>query len=136
MATRALLTVGLDPARTPESTWRLFAGTDPAEIRAGLASARERLTARGFAMESLLLGPDDDIGALLRAALAERPYDCVVVGAAVRLDPALTPLLETIVNVLRDAAPGATVCFSTHPANTPDAVARWFPVGDEPGPDG
>ena len=135
MTSRTLLTVGLDPALSTDFTKRLFPHLDPDTIRADLVRVREQLAAWGFAVESIALDLGETAESVLRDALARRRYDCVVVGAGVRLDPALSPLFEVIVNVLREAAPQAILCFNTEPASTPDAVARWFPVEDVQGGD-
>ena len=50
--------------------------------------------------------------ATFRAALGRRPYDIVVIGAGVRLDLALTHLLEVLVNLTHDLAPQATIVFN------------------------
>jgi hypothetical protein len=58
--------------------------------------------------------------------LTETTYDCVLVGAGVRLIPDNTPLFETLMNVIRRTAPDATLCFNTDPDDSVAAVQRWF----------
>jgi hypothetical protein len=132
MTDRAVLMVGLDPAliHTAASTRRVFPDID-ADV---LYASRERTTTvlrnRGFDVDACLLDYGRTAEHTLRAQLGERRYDCVVIGPGIRLDPDLTPLLETAVNAVHQLAPQASICFNTTPADTTDAVARWFPNND------
>jgi hypothetical protein len=42
-------------------------------------------------------------------------YDCVVVGAGVRLPTRNLALFEVVINAIRKAAPGAAIAFNTRP---------------------
>ncbi len=59
---------------------------------------------------------------------ASAGYDCVVIGAGVRLPPRLLPIFETVINAVRKAAPGAAIAFNTRPDDSADAAARWLPL--------
>ena len=126
---RSLLTVGLDPAlmHASESTRRLFPSVDAEVIRTALARTREELERRGFEMESCFIDYGQTAEAVLRERLGRRRYDCVLVAGGVRLDPELTPLFQTVVNVVRETLPDAALCFNTDPTTTLEAVARQFP---------
>ena len=50
--------------------------------------------------------------------------DAVMIGAGVRFNPALTTLFEMLVNLVRDHAPQARLCFNSGPYDTADAVER------------
>ena len=62
--------------------------------------------------------------AAARAALARRPVDVVVIGGGVRFDPAQTPVLEALVNVVIETAPGARIVFNTSLTDTAEAITR------------
>lgn len=59
--------------------------------------------------------------------LASANYDCVVIGAGVRLPPQRLADFEAVVNAVHKAAPAAPIAFSTRPDDSADAAARWLP---------
>ncbi|MBF6245455.1 MULTISPECIES: hypothetical protein [Nocardia] len=124
--------------------------TDPARLRAltiglhprALDYSRlpdldeEQLTARVDAANAALRDTEFDITPCLvsaspeeaendiRAVLATRSFDLVMVGGAVRAIPEHTLLFERVVNLLAEAAPGIRFCFNTSPETTLDALRR------------
>jgi hypothetical protein len=63
---------------------------------------------------------------VLKAKISGETYDCVVVGAGVRLPPKNLALLETAINTIAAAAPGVPIAFNTTPADSAEAAARWL----------
>jgi hypothetical protein len=124
-----MLTVGLDPALVDEapSSRAAFPEIDAEAVRAGVAASRVRLVELGFTVDVCLLDYGPTAEAVYRAALAAKDYDIVMIGAGVRLDPALTPLFEVLVNTTHELAPGAKLCFNVSPSTTAEAVQRWWP---------
>ncbi|EGG47568.1 hypothetical protein [Streptomyces griseoaurantiacus] len=125
----SLLSVGLDPALVDDapSSRAAFPEIDAAAVRAGVAAARARLEELGLTVDVCLLDYGRTAEAVYRAALAGKEYDLVMVGAGVRLDPALTPLFEMLVNTTHELMPGARLCFNVSPTTTVEAVLRWWP---------
>ncbi|WP_328471777.1 hypothetical protein [Streptomyces sp. NBC_00448] len=125
----SMLTVGLDPALVDDapSSRAAFPEIDAETVRAGVAAGRARLEELGFTVDLCLLDYGRTAEAVYRAALAAKDYDIVMIGAGVRLDPALTPLLEVLVNTTHELAPGAKLCFNVSPFTTAEAVQRWWP---------
>jgi hypothetical protein len=70
------------------------------------------------------------VEAVVAAALRARPWKCVVVGGGVRNEEQLE-LFEQVINLVRRYAPDAAIAFSSTPADTFGAAARWV---DIPGP--
>ena len=62
----------------------------------------------------------------MERSLKAQTYDCVVIGAGIRQPPRNLPMLETVINAVHRAAPGATIAFNTHPEDSADAAARWL----------
>ncbi|MBY8886679.1 hypothetical protein K7472_17665 [Streptomyces sp. PTM05] len=125
----SMLTVGLDPALVDDaaSSRAAFPEIDAEAVRAGVAAERARLEERGFTVDVCLLDYGRTAEAVYRAALSGKDYDIVMIGAGVRLDPALTPLFEVLVDTTRELAPGAKLCFNVSPTTTAEAVRRWWP---------
>lgn len=61
---------------------------------------------------------------LLRA----NSYDAIIVGAGVRLQANLTPLLEDIINTVRENAPRQNIGFNSSPKSTVDTIQRVLPL--------
>jgi nucleoside-diphosphate-sugar epimerase len=114
---RSVLNVGLDPAFVP----------DPAraeEVRVGLARGAHDLAQQGMDLENCLLDGGAGSAQAFRAALRARRHDVVVIGGGVRLVPAMTPLLEELVDIVRTEAPASALGFNDGPDSIPETVAR------------
>jgi len=61
-------------------------------------------------------------------ALSATIYNCIVIGAGVRLPPKNLLLFEIIVNNVHKAAPNTAIAFNTVPQDSADAAARWLPA--------
>ena len=58
--------------------------------------------------------------------LEAKTYDCVVIGAGIRLPPPSLSVFEAVINAVHRAAPDAAIAFNTRPEDTADAAARWL----------
>ncbi|MFJ8195013.1 hypothetical protein ACIQ8D_35545 [Streptomyces sp. NPDC096094] len=125
----SMLNVGLDPALVDDapSSRAAFPEIDAEAVRAGMAAGRARLEELGLSVDVCLLDYGRTAEAVFRAALTAKDYDIVLIGAGVRLDPELTPLLEVLVNITHELAPGAKLCFNVSPTTAVEAVQRWWP---------
>jgi hypothetical protein len=123
--TRVLL-VGLDPVAVDYSDPALPPGTDAKKIQAGLDLGLKLMTDRGWQADACLIQPDATAGPAVERQLAAATYDCVVIGAGVRLLPRNFLLFEALVNTVHKAAPGAAIAFNTVPQDSADAAARWI----------
>lgn len=119
--TRVLL-IGLlpesDPAPPP--------GMNATTIRAGIELGLKHMTDRGWQADTCLIRPDATAGPTVAQKLATTTYDCIVIGAGVRLPPTNLLLFETVVNAVKKAAPTASIAFNTMPEDSADAAARWL----------
>ena len=121
--TRILL-VGLDPDTVDYSDPALPPGMNADKVRAGIAVAVKQFTERGWESDVGYILADATAGPAVERQLRSTSYDCVVIGAGVRLPPRNLPLLEVIINAVRTAAPGAAIAFNTRPDDSADAAAR------------
>jgi hypothetical protein len=81
---------------------------------------------RGWQADLCLIPPDKTASLVLEKQLATTTYDCVVIGAGIRLPPKSLLLLETVINTVRKSAPNASIAFNTRPEDTAEAAARWL----------
>jgi hypothetical protein len=121
--TRTLL-VGYEPDAVDYSDPALPPGMTADKIRAGIAVALKEFAARGWQADVCLVQPDDTAGPTVQRQLASTVYDCVVIGAGVRLPPRSLGVFEAIVNAVHEAAPGAAIAFNTRPEDSAEAAAR------------
>jgi hypothetical protein len=56
--------------------------------------------------------------------LASAKYDCIVIGAGVRLAPQRLADFEAVINAVLKAAPATAIAFNTRPEDSADAAAR------------
>ena len=126
--TRILL-VGYDPDAVDFSDPALPPGMTAEKIRAGIAAALKQFAARGWEADVGFIRPDETAGPTVERLLASTSYDCVVIGAGVRLPPRRVAVFEAVINAVHKAAPGAAIAFNSTPEDSADAAARWLPPG-------
>ena len=123
--TRVLL-VGLEPEAVDYSDPALPPGMDAKKIQAGIELCMKQMSDRGWQADTCLIQPDATAGLVVQQQLSGTKYDCVVVGAGVRLPPKNLLLFEAIVNAVHKAAPNASIAFNTVPQDSAEAAARWL----------
>lgn len=116
-----VLVIGLDPFRVP-GPWDPQPVADAIEV--GLAHFAEH----GVGVETCLVGLDgsDDVPAVIGAAVAARPWECIVVGGGLRRTEDQLNLFEQIINLIRQHAPHAAIAFNSTPSDTYEAATRWI----------
>jgi hypothetical protein len=126
--TRVLL-VGYEPETVDFSDPALPPGLTAEKIRAGISVGMKNFAERGWEGDVVLIRPDETAGPTVERHLASKSYDCVVIGAGVRLPPRGLALFEAVVNAVHKAAPSAAIAFNTRPEDTADAAARRLAAG-------
>jgi len=121
-----ILFVGQIPETVDFSDPAIPPGLNAEKIRAGIAIAEAAMAARGWQADTCMIPPDEAAGPMLEKQLAAASYDCVVIGAGLRLPPKSLGLFETVINAIHRGAPNAPIAFNTRPEDSADAVARWL----------
>lgn len=119
-----ILFVGQKPDTVDFTDPALPPGFDATKIEAGIAVGLAQIAARGWHGDPCMITPDAAGLAMLRDALSRASYDCVVVGAGLRMPPRGLAFFEDVVNVIHKTAPHAAIAFNTRPEDTADAAAR------------
>lgn len=127
--TPRVLFVGLEPETVDFTDPALPPGMNAEKIHAGIAIALQSMADRGWATDLFLIRPDETAGPALEKQVASEPYDCVVIGAGVRLPRRNLLLFEVLINAVRKAAPGVAIALNTRPEDSADAAARWLKPG-------
>src|SRR5689334_10798921 len=126
--TRVLL-LGYDPETVDFSDPALPPGMTVEKIRAGIAVALKQFAERAWEAKLVLIRPDETAVPTVERELASTSYDCVVIGAGVRLPPRSLAMFEAVINAVHRTAPGAAIALNTRPEDSADAAARWVPAG-------
>lgn len=128
MSKKSVLAIGLEPTLIDFSdpAYGAYPGLDASKVMAGLKADEANLKGLGYDAELCLTDFGETAEAVVRARLEEKPYDCIMIGAGVRLIAQNTPLFEKLINVVHQHAPQARLCFNTRPDDTAAAVQRWI----------
>jgi hypothetical protein len=126
--TRILL-VGYDPETVDFSDPALPPGMTAEKVNAGIGVALKQFAERGWEADIGFIRPDETAGPAVARQLASTIYDCVVIGAGVRLPSRGLALFEAVINAVHKAAPNTVIAFNTLPQDSADAAAPWLPVG-------
>src|SRR4029077_15488606 len=121
-----ILFLGYDPETVDFSDPALPPGMSAEKVHAGIAVAMKGFAERGWEADVCFIRPDETAGPTVEDQLGSTSYDCVVIGAGVRLPPKRIAIFASVINAVRKAAPGATIAFNTLPENSADAAARWL----------
>jgi len=122
MAKKSVLAIGIDPVLVDFTALPQFT---PQMFRSYIDAQIERVRGLGFDVTSCLIDLGDTAEAVTADALKARDFDCVLIGAGLRLPPERLLLFEKIINLVHRLAPNARICFNTRPADSAEAVQRW-----------
>jgi hypothetical protein len=122
----SVLVIGLDPTLIDFSQPGYAPGMDATKVLAGLKSSEKELTGLGYSVEMCLTDFGETAETVVQGRLAQRSFDCVLIGAGVRANPSNLLLFEKLINVVHEHAPQAKICFNTLPSDTAAAVQRWL----------
>ena len=94
--TRVLL-LGYDPETVDFSDPALPPGMTAEKVHASIAVALKQFAERGWEADLGFIRPDETAGPTVERQLASKSYDCVVIGAGVRLPPRGLALFEAVI---------------------------------------
>ena len=123
---KRVLFVGFDPATVDFSDPALPPGMTAEKIHAGVKLALADVARRGWQAQNCFIRPDETAIPTIERFLAGDVYDCVVIGAGVRLPRSGLVLFEAVVNAVHRTGPQAAIAFNTRPEDSGEAAARWI----------
>jgi hypothetical protein len=94
------------------------------KIHQGVAVAVKQFAERGWQADVCFVRPDATATPTVKRQLASWSYDCVVIGAGIRLPPKQLKVFEAVLNAIHRAAPTAAIAFNTRPEDSAEAAAR------------
>ncbi len=123
---KRVLFIGQEPETVDFSDPALPPGLDAEKIRASITIGMKQITDHGWHVDLCLVPPDESAMKIIGNTLRTGSYDCVVIGAGIRVPPKSMLLFENLINVVHKCAPGASIAFNTKPDDTGNAAARWI----------
>src|SRR5688572_14959453 len=123
---KRVLFVGQEPESVDFSDPALPPGLSSEKIHGGIAIAMKQMAERGWHADLCLVAPDASAVSTVEGKLAAAAYDCVVIGAGIRVPPKSLLLFESLLNAIHQAAPQTSIAFNTKPEDTAAAAARWI----------
>ena len=123
---KRVVLIGLDPATVDFLDPALPPGMTAEKIHGGVKLALADFATRGWHPDNCFISPDESAVPTVERCLAGEVYDCVVIGAGLRLPPSRLVLFEAVVNAIHRAAPQAAIAFNTRPDDSGAAAARWI----------
>lgn len=120
---KAVAIVGWNPDVLDYSDWPELSAE---KVRSALEHDRDQLNDLGYQASLLYIQDADSAAATVTQALQNSRYDCILVGAGVRIMPQHFIVFEQLINVVHQYAPDAKICFNTNPSDTAAAVQRWL----------
>jgi len=125
MVKARLLLLGLDPDIVDYSKSPV-PGLTAAKVRSAIEVDRVKLEELGYNVTILYVDDGKTAEAQLANTLTTGVYDCIMIGAGLRIVPPYFLLFEKLINVIHQQAPPSTkLCFNTGPTDTAEAVQRW-----------
>ena len=122
---KSVLVVGLDPTLIDFSDPGYPPGMNAEKVFAGIKLSEDELTRLGYDVQTCLTDFGETAEAVVQSQLQGARFDCVMIGAGVRLNPNNFILFEKLVNVAHEHAPQAKMCFNRLPSDIGEAVQRW-----------
>jgi hypothetical protein len=123
---KSVLVVGLDPTLIDFSDPGYPPGMSVEKVFAGIKSSEDELTGLGYSVQTCLTDFGETAEAVVLDQLKQKQWDCVLIGAGVRVNPGNFILFEKLVNVVHEHAPQAKMCFNQLPQDIGASVQRWL----------
>ena len=125
MAKKKVLGIGIDP-KLIDVNLATTTGWDASRVQAAAQNAIGRLMDLGYEVQSCFVDLGETAESVVSDTLSREKFDCIMIGAGVRILPQHTVLFEKIINVIHQKAPPSSkICFNTDPGDTVEAVLRW-----------
>ncbi|MES2512923.1 MAG: hypothetical protein V4580_02215 [Bacteroidota bacterium] len=132
MSKKTILVIGIDPKwldfSSPE--FSSMPGINAAKVFNGITGSVTALNELGY--DAKLCWIDLGVTAIqvIQEHLQTTPFECVLIGAGIRIPDSNFILFENMINAVHEYAPKARICFNTNPMDTVAAIQRWIYPGN------
>ena len=119
-----VLVIGYAPEAVDFKDPAIPPGLDEAGVADGIKRDLQQMRDRGWVAEHLPIRPDEKLRQQVSDHLNSQSYDCIVIGAGVRMTTKHVPEFEAVVNAVRQGAPETPLAFNSSPDSSGEAAAR------------
>jgi len=125
MAKKKVLLLGIDP-KFIDVNLATSTGWDANRVKAVAQEENNKLTDLGYEPQICFIDLGETAESVVSDRLSRENFDCIMIGAGVRLVPQHTVLFEKIINAVHQKAPPSSkICFNTNPGDSAEAILRW-----------
>ena len=121
-----VLVIGYAPEAVDFEDPAIPPGLDETGVAEGIRRDLQRMRDRGWVAEHLSIRSDENLRQQVFDHLMSQSYDCIVIGAGVRMTEKHVPEFEAVVNAVRQGAPETPLAFNSSPDSSGEAAARWL----------
>ena len=122
---KKVLFLGIDP-KLIDVNLATTTGWDANRVKAVAQAANNKLTELGYEVQNCLVDLGETAESVVSNRLSRENFECIMIGAGVRILPQHTFLFEKIINAVHQKAPPSSkICFNTNPGDSAEAVLRW-----------
>ena len=122
---KKVLFLGVDP-KLIDVNFATTTGWDANRVKAVAQEANNKLTELGYEVQNCLVDLGETAESVVSDTLTRESFECIMIGAGVRIPPQHTVLFEKIINAVHQKAPPSSkICFNTNPGDSAEAVLRW-----------
>jgi hypothetical protein len=124
----SILVIGYAPDAVDFTDPAVPPGLDEAAVAEGIKRDVQLMHDRGWEAEHLPIRLDGSLRGDIADRLARDSFDCIVIGAGVRMTTQHVAEFEQVVDAVRQGAPQTPIAFNSSPDSSGDAAARWLPA--------
>ena len=125
IAKKKVLLLGIDP-KFIDVNLATSTGWDANRVKTVAQEENNKLTDLGYEPQICFIDLGETAESVISDRLSRENFDCIMIGAGVRLVPQHTVLFEKIINAVHQKAPPSSkICFNTNPGDSVEAVLRW-----------
>jgi hypothetical protein len=125
MAKKKVLLLGIDP-KFIDVNLATSTGWDANRVKAVAQEENNKLMDMGYEPQICFIDLGETAESVVSDRLSRENFDCIMIGAGLRLVPQHTVLFEKIINAVHQKAPPSSkICFNTNPGDSAEAVLRW-----------
>ena len=122
---KKVLIIGIDP-KLIDVNFATTTGWDANRVKAVAQEANNKLTELEYEAQNCLVDLGETAESVVSDTLTRESFECIMIGAGVRIPPQHTVLFEKIINAVHQKAPPSSkICFNTNPGYSAEAVLRW-----------
>ena len=121
-----VLVIGYAPDAVDFTDPLMPPGLDEARVAEGIKRDVQLMHDRGWEAEHLPIRSDGSLRDDILDRLADKTFDCIVIGAGVRMTTKHVPDFEQVIDAVRHGAPRTPIAFNASPDSSGDTAARWL----------